>query len=117
LAEHEARTSWTAQHLAAAGLRAIRDEGEGSLPSVVEAFRSSGATAAVLTSADARHAEAGPALAQALRAAGAGVVWVAGRPGELRDAWLQAGVGGFLHLGQDGPATLGQLLDALGVSA
>jgi methylmalonyl-CoA mutase len=66
---------------------------------------------AVICSSDARYAGEGEAAAQALRAAGARHIYLAGRPVDLQSRLEAAGVHGFLHAGMDAPAFLERALD------
>lgn len=115
LAEHGARTSWTTNLLAAGGVEAIAPAADGWLEpqAAAEAFAASGAAEAIACGADARYAELLPALAPALRAAGARRLTVAGAPGAREEADRAAGVDGWVHLGQDVLAFLTELLDRL----
>ena len=61
---------------------------------------------AVICSSDGVYAESGPSAAAALKAAGARRVYVAGQPGDLADAWREAGVDEFVHVGVDVLAVL-----------
>ncbi len=75
---------------------------------IAEAFAASGATVACLCSSDKLYGELGIAVAEALNAAGARVVYVAGRPKGLPDLRT-------IHAGIDMRATLAELLDLLQV--
>ncbi|MEV7770638.1 methylmalonyl-CoA mutase family protein [Kitasatospora sp. NPDC086791] len=107
---HTARTTFAANLFQAGGIATV------SLESVdpaafAEAFTASGATVACLCSSDALYGEHAPAVAGALRAAGAAKVLLAGRPGELPD-----GVDEFIYAGGDAVAVLTFLLDLIGVA-
>ena len=65
-----------------------------------EAFKASGARIACLCSSDKVYETEAVATAQALKAAGAGTVYLAGKPAEA-EALRQAGVDGFLFAGCD----------------
>lgn len=114
VAEHNARATWIANLLASGGIEAISNHGFSSGSEAAEAFRSSGATVAVICGSDATYDTLAPEAASSLKQAGASRVLLAGRPGEREASWREAGVDGFLHLGQDVPETLGALLDLLG---
>jgi methylmalonyl-CoA mutase len=68
---------------------------------LLRAFKASGATAVCLVGADAEYAAEGVAVAQALRKAGATMLHLAGKPGELEEALNAAGISGYLQLGMD----------------
>jgi len=75
---------------------------------------------AVICSSDARYADEAEAAAQALKAAGARHIYLAGRPGELQTKLEAAGVHGFIYAGVDAPTLLSRALDlaaALGAQA
>ncbi len=55
-------------------------------------------------------------MAAALKDAGARRVFLAGRPGELRDAFEQAGVDDYVFVGCDAVAVLSSVLDLMGVA-
>jgi methylmalonyl-CoA mutase len=65
------------------------------------AFKASGAAIACLCSSDELYASEAVDAAEALKAAGARQLWLAGRPGDLEDALRAAGVGGFIFAGGD----------------
>lgn len=78
------------------------------------AFTASGARAACLCSSDALYAEHAEAAAAALKAAGASYVVLAGRPGDRRAAYEDAGVDGFVYAGCDALAVLTTVYDKIG---
>lgn len=68
---------------------------------LIRAFRASGTQAVCLVGADADYAAEAVTVARALIAAGATLVTLAGRPGELETAFNAAGISGYLGLGMD----------------
>ncbi|HEY3679414.1 MAG TPA: methylmalonyl-CoA mutase subunit beta [Bradyrhizobium sp.] len=72
------------------------------------AFKSSGASLVCLCSSDKVYAEKAVAAAKALQAAGAGHIYLAGRPGAQEAALREAGVGDFIFAGGDALAMLQQ---------
>ena len=70
------------------------------------AFKSSGAALACLCSADNIYAQHAVAAANALQAAGARHIYLAGRPGEQEPALRAAGVNEFVFAGGDALAIL-----------
>lgn len=101
LAEHTARATWITNVLAAGGI-ATRDQGpiEDAKTAGI-ALEESGLRFAVICGSDERYAEQAADVARALRANGAALVWLAGRPGDHEAAWKDAGVDRFVHLGVD----------------
>jgi methylmalonyl-CoA mutase len=105
---HGARAQFTTQLLATGGVITV-GQGPFDAGTVGPNFKESGALVAVIASSDAIYAHEVVPIAQALKASGAQVVLVAGRPGEHEDAWREAGVDSFLFLGCD----VAELLDRL----
>ena len=70
-----------------------------------------------ICSSDAVYAEHAVAAAEALRAAGARRVYLAGNPGDRRAAEEAAGVDEFVHVGVDVLATLERAQEILEVSS
>lgn len=114
--EFRPRAAFAANFLAIAGIRCGENDGFEDMDSAARAFADSGVPLAVICSSDERYQECAAELATALKDRGA-LVLLAGKPGERRDAWTQAGVFDFVHLGSDALATLGRVLDALEVNA
>ncbi|HUE45502.1 MAG TPA: methylmalonyl-CoA mutase family protein [Aestuariivirgaceae bacterium] len=110
IAEHDARARWVRNLFAAGGIAALADDGFDSPEAAAKAFRASGAQIACLCGSDRGYAAMGVAAAEALRAAGAVRIYVAGRPGELEGA----GIDEFLYDGIDVVATLERLHEVLG---
>ena len=101
LAEHSARTTFAANLLAVAGIRATE---------------SAGSPVAVLCGSDDRYAAEAADAARTLKAGGVARVLLAGRPGDHEAAWREAGVDEFVHARSDVLDVLGRLLDDLGVA-
>jgi methylmalonyl-CoA mutase len=116
VADHGARTTWTANFLASGGIAALTGEGYASPEAAAKAFQASGAKLACIAGSDATYALHAVATARALKAAGAVEVCMAGRPGDAEADLRAAGVDRFIASGQDGLATLSALHRALGVS-
>ncbi len=106
IVEHNVRTTWTKNYLAAGGITALISDGYKTPEAAAEAFRTSGASAACICSSDAINASLAEPTAKALKAAGATFVLMAGRPGENEKALKAAGVDQFLFAGADAVATL-----------
>ncbi|MGL5445874.1 MAG: methylmalonyl-CoA mutase family protein [Rhabdaerophilum sp.] len=84
---------------------------------LIRAFKASGACAACLVGADADYAAEAVAIAHALRKAGAEILHLAGRPGELEAALNAAGITGYLALGMDLVAFLDMTLQSFETGA
>ncbi|MEV6806257.1 methylmalonyl-CoA mutase family protein [Streptomyces sp. NPDC051132] len=98
-AEYTARASFAANLFQAGGIEPVTEGG----------FADSGATEAVLCSSDARYAEEAGQAAEALRAAGARHVFLAGRGDH-------PGVDAYVFAGCDAVDVLSATLDRMGVS-
>ncbi len=109
IAEHNRRSQWMWNFLAAGGIEGLTSDGYKSAGDAAEAFKASGVKVAVISSSDEVYAREAEATARALKAAGASRVLLAGRPGEAEAALRAAGVDSFVYAGQDAVATLGEL--------
>ncbi|MGK4580184.1 methylmalonyl-CoA mutase small subunit [Kitasatospora sp. HPMI-4] len=114
-AVYTARSTFAANLFQAGGIETVLAEGV-EATALAEAFAASGATVACLCSGDKLYEEHGEAVAEALKAAGATRVLLAGRPGELREAYQRAGVDEFVFAGGDAVAVLSSLLNEIGVA-
>jgi methylmalonyl-CoA mutase len=95
LAEFAARATFAKNFFEAGGIEAIGNDGFASRDALIAAFKASGTVLACLCSSDKVYdREAAPA-AQALAAAGARQIYVAGRPKD-QAALQSAGVTGFI---------------------
>ncbi|MBA2126891.1 methylmalonyl-CoA mutase [Hyphomicrobium methylovorum] len=113
IADHNIRTTWIRNYLAAGGISSLISEGYKTPEDAAAAFKASGATVACICSSDAVNATLAEPTAAALKAAGAKRVLMAGKPGEKEAALKTAGVDQFLSAGADAVATLRGLQDAL----
>jgi methylmalonyl-CoA mutase len=113
IAEHNIRTTWAKNYLAAGGIAALISDGYKTPEAATEAFVKSGATAACICSSDAVNAALAEPTAKALKAAGAKFVLMAGRPGDSEAALKAAGIDQFLFAGADAVTTLKGLQDKL----
>jgi methylmalonyl-CoA mutase len=116
IAAFTARATWAKNFFEAGGIAAIGNDGFASLADMVAAFKASGAKAAVICSSDAVYAEQAVDAAVALKDAGAGPLYLAGKPvdADSKAAYTAAGIVGFVHVGVDVVATLSETLDKLG---
>ncbi len=115
--DHTARSTWIKNYLAAGGIASLTSDGYASADEAAKAFKASGATAACICSSDALNAEHAEATAKALKAAGAKLVLMAGRPGDKEADLKAAGVDQFLFAGADAVATLKGLQDKLSATS
>ena len=106
LSDFTARTLFARNLFEAGGIEAISNDGFASRDAMIAAFRSSGAKLACLCSSDKVYAAEAVDAAQALSAAGASRIYLAGRPGDLEAALKAAGVQDFIYVGCDVLATL-----------
>ncbi|MBP1182564.1 methylmalonyl-CoA mutase family protein [Methylobacterium sp. PvR107] len=108
VAAFNARATFASNAFAAGGIEALSNDGFADTDALAAAFRDSGAALVCICSTDAIYAERAVATAEALTRAGAGTVYLAGKPADLSEPLKQAGVQAFLHAGCD----LLALLDA-----
>lgn len=114
IAEHNVRTTWVKNYLAAGGIATLISDGYKSAEDAAAAFKASGAKAVCICSSDPVYATLAEPTARALKAAGAKLVLMAGRPGDKEAALKDAGVDQFLSAGADAVATLRGLHQKLG---
>ncbi|AXG76711.1 methylmalonyl-CoA mutase family protein [Streptomyces paludis] len=115
-AAHTARAAFAAGLFQAGGIEPVHDPVSVDAATAADAFTRSGAAVACLCSSDALYAEGAAPVAEALKSAGAQRVFLAGRPGDLRETYLQAGVDEFVVAGGDAVAVLTSVLDRMGVA-
>ncbi|WP_030757582.1 methylmalonyl-CoA mutase subunit beta [Streptomyces sp. NRRL F-5135] len=115
-AAHTARAAFATGFFRAGGIETVHDPVSVDADTAADAFARSGATVACLCSSDALYAERAAPVAEALKAAGAARVFLAGRPGEHRETYLRAGIDEFVSVGTDAVAVLGSVLDRMGVA-
>jgi methylmalonyl-CoA mutase len=105
-ADFTARATFAKSFFETGGIEAVDSEGFGDAAALAAAFKASGAALACLCSQDKVYAGQAVAAAQALQAAGATHIYLAGRPGEQETALRAAGVGDFIFAGGDALAVL-----------
>ena len=101
LAESRPRVGFASNFFGAGGMR------------VRETTKDEAARVVCLCGSDERYAAEAVSRAKALKASGCARVLLAGRPGSLEAPLREAGVDGFLYVGCDAVAVLGELLEAL----
>ncbi|SNR38302.1 methylmalonyl-CoA mutase [Haloechinothrix alba] len=113
LAAHTARAAFAANLFEAGGIEAV-DPGEtATIEELVAAYTRSETAAVCLCGTDSAYREQAGAVVEALRAAGAEAVLLAGKPDEQH---RRAGVTEFVHTGCDALGVLTATLDTLGVA-
>jgi methylmalonyl-CoA mutase len=118
LADFNARTMFAKSFFAVGGIEAVTNDGFASASQVAQgemktdlaalaaAFSGAGAPLACVCSSDQIYATEAVAATEALSAAGARHIYVAGRPPALVQQLTAAGVGTFIYVGCDVLATL-----------
>lgn len=106
IADHNVRTTWMKNYLAAGGIATLISDGYKSAEDAAAAFTASGAMAACICSSDGVNATLAEPTAQALKAAGAELVLMAGRPGAHEAKLKAVGVDQFVFAGPDAVAVL-----------
>jgi methylmalonyl-CoA mutase len=105
-ADFTARASFAKSFFETGGIEAIDTPGFADPAALAKAFKTSGAAVACLCSSDKVYAGHAAAAAEALQAADAKHIYLAGRPGEQETALRAAGVGDFIFAGGDALAML-----------
>ncbi|RXF72917.1 methylmalonyl-CoA mutase family protein [Hansschlegelia zhihuaiae] len=105
IAKHSARAGFVRNLLTAGGLRFLDGPVAAEPEAIAAAFEESGARLAILCGSDEGYAEQAAAVVSGLKTRGS-KVWLAGRPGELTEALIEAGVTRFVTAGDDALATL-----------
>jgi methylmalonyl-CoA mutase len=105
-ADFTARATFAKSFFEAGGIEAIDSDGFADPAALAAAWRVSGADLVCLCSSDKVYAQLAIEAAKALQAAGAGHIYLAGRPGEREAALRAAGVGAFIFAGCDALALL-----------
>jgi methylmalonyl-CoA mutase len=111
VADFTARAMFAKNLFEAGGIEAVTNDGFADHAAMTAAFKASGAKLACLCSSDAIYAREGVAAAKALDG---GVLFLAGRPGDLATALADAGVSDFIYAGCDVLGALSRAYDALG---
>jgi methylmalonyl-CoA mutase len=113
-AEFTSRMTFAKNFFEAGGIEAVGGEAMDAA-ALGDTFKASGAKLVCLCSSDKVYARDAVAAAQALNAADATHVYLAGRPAEQEAAFKEAGVQSFIYAGCDALATLKGAYDMLGV--
>lgn len=125
VAVHTARATFAKNFFESGGIEAVTSErgstsgfeatAEGAAAAAADAA-ATGAQLVCICSSDALYAEIAESFASAL-AAGASSVYLAGNPGESREALQTAGVAEFIHVGVNALDVLQRAHDSLGTPA
>jgi methylmalonyl-CoA mutase len=105
LADFNARATFAKNFFEAGGIEAVTNDGfagadgKTDLGKLTAAFKESGAKLAILCSSDKVYPAEAVEAAKALAAAGAGRIYLAGRPTDLEAALKEANVTDFIYLG------------------
>ncbi|MFD3507947.1 methylmalonyl-CoA mutase family protein [Nocardia sp. NPDC058666] len=113
VAEHNARTIFTANVLASGGIESV-NPGPLTIDEIAAAATESGARIAVLCGADKRYAEQAGAAVDALRGAGIDTVLLAGPESSVQQYSGTQRPDGYLGLRIDAVSVLSQLLEKVG---
>ena len=114
IAKHTARASFAKNFFEVGGIEGLTNTGFKDAESCAQAFKKSGATIAILCSADPLYEEMVATVAPALKTAGCKRLYLAGHPGDKKDAYMQAGVDDFIFMGADVQVTTHSALALLG---
>ena len=119
VAAHTARATYAKNFFEVGGIEAVTSErgtfGFATPTDAVEDLTASGAAIACICSSDAVYAESAAEFAKALTAAGVTRLYLAGNPGDRREAETAAGVHEFIGVGADVLDVLRRAHDALGL--
>jgi methylmalonyl-CoA mutase len=105
-ADFTARATFAKSFFETGGIEAVDSEGFADPAVLAAAFKASGAALACLCSSDKVYAAQAASAANALQAAGARHIYLAGRGGEQEAALRTAGVNDFVYAGADALAML-----------
>lgn len=100
-ADYNERARYARNVFAAGGIAATAGDALEDGAAITAAAKESGARIACICSSDEIYTERAEETARALAAAGMSHVYLAGRPGDRRAAYREAGVGTFIHKGVD----------------
>ena len=112
-ADFTARASFAKNFFEAGGIETLVNQGFATPEALQTAFAASGAPLACLCSSDAVYEREAMPSARALAAAGAGHIYLAGRPAGPEEAFRAASVGTFIFTGCNALATLQAAHDIL----
>jgi methylmalonyl-CoA mutase len=108
-----ARATFAKSLFEAGGIEALDSDGTTDPAALASLFKASGARLACICSSDALYADHATAAANALQAAGAAHIYLAGRPGEKEAEFRAAGIGDFAFAGGNALAMLTAAYDRM----
>tara|TARA_R110002073_G_scaffold54781_1_gene140884 strand:+ start:11288 stop:13123 length:1836 start_codon:yes stop_codon:yes gene_type:complete len=111
MADFNARATFATQRMAVGGIESTEANVHASQAATVLAFQDSGAELAIICGTDEAYAEDARALVDALKAAGAKAVWIAGAPNDALP-----GADHFIHLRSNTLEDISLALDVMGVA-
>ncbi len=112
-ADFSARATFAKNFFEAGGIEPVGGESLDA-PTLAATFKTADTALVCLCSTDKVYEKQATAAAEALKAAGARHIYLAGRPGEREANWRAAGVQSFIYEGCDALATLKGAYDILG---
>ncbi len=115
VAAFTARATFAKNFFEAGGIAAAVPDGFADLDALVAAFKAAGTPFACLVSSDEVYGTDAATAAKALKAAGAGAVWLAGKPAAIEAELKAAGVSGFIFAGCNALETLAAAQAAAGL--
>ncbi len=101
IASHTARAAFASNLFAVGGIETTTNDGFDTTDALAKAFEASGCRLVVICGSDAQYADLAAETAAAMKAAGAGHVFLAGAPGDSESAYREAGIDDFIHVGVD----------------
>lgn len=114
ISSHKARSTWTQNLLAAAGIESVNNGGFDDKEALAAAWKESGASLAVICGSDQDYEAKLEPSVEALKGAGCPVLLVAGRPRDREAPLREAGVSDFVFVGADVLGVMSRVLDAIG---
>ncbi len=115
IAKHTGRANFAKNFFEVGGIETLTNNGFDNAEDCAKAFKDSGARIAIICSADPLYVEMVPSVAPALKDAGCERLYLAGAPGDNKDAYMQAGVDEFIFMGGNVYTTTRSALALLGV--
>jgi methylmalonyl-CoA mutase len=115
IASHNARSTWTRNLFAAAGIEGVSNDGFDDMKELAQAWKASCTSVAAICGSDPDYDAMLEQAVVALKTAGCPVLLVAGRPAERETLLREAGVSDFVFVGADVLDVMARILDAIGV--
>ncbi len=115
IASHTGRATFAKNYFEAGGIQAPGNNGFPTVEDAVKGFKESGAKIAVICTSDKNYVEMVPEYAPALKAAGVETLYLAGHPGENKEAYDAAGIDAYIYMGAEVLGPLTEQLIRLGV--